>query len=154
MVKMVLGAWYSAIKEADSFFENLSDEELQNDVAPYRNTGVYLLGHLTAVHDRMLTLLNLGERNYPQLDDPFISNPDKLIPQTIPTNQLRQYWKNLNSILTDKFNNLPAEAWFEKHNSVSAEDFAKEPHRNKLNVVISRTNHLAYHNGQLAFLKK
>jgi len=35
----------------------------------------------------------------------------------------------------------------------SAEDFAKEPHRNKLNIIISRTSHLQYHTGQIALLK-
>ena len=33
------------------------------------------------------------------------------------------------------------------------EDFIKEPHRNKLNVLLTRTTHLAYHAGQLALLK-
>lgn len=154
MVKMVLDAWYSTIKDADNFFDNLTDDQLQNEVAPGKNRGIYLLGHLAAVHDRMLPLLNLGERNYPQLDEPFISNPDKSRAQTLSTTELRKYWKNTNSRLADKFKTLSANAWFEEHNSVSAEDFEKEPHRNKLNVIISRTNHLAYHNGQLAFLKK
>jgi hypothetical protein len=37
--------------------------------------------------------------------------------------------------------------------TVSPEDFAKEPHRNRLNVLISRTNHMANHIGQLLLLK-
>ena len=41
---------------------------------------------------------------------------------------------------------------FEKHTAVSEEDFSKEPHRNKLNIVISRTSHLQYHTGQLVLL--
>jgi len=41
-----------------------------------------------------------------------------------------------------------------KHTSVSEEDFAKEPHRNRLNVLTTRTTHLASHYGQLIFLKK
>jgi hypothetical protein len=35
--------------------------------------------------------------------------------------------------------------WFSRHMLVSPEDFAKEPHRNKLNVIINRTNHMANH---------
>ena len=38
-------------------------------------------------------------------------------------------------------------------NLVSAEDFAKEPHRNKLNLIINRTNHQNTHYGQLIYLK-
>lgn len=42
----------------------------------------------------------------------------------------------------------------QKHSAVSEEDFAKEPHRNKLNLLLNRTNHLSYHHGQLVFLKE
>jgi hypothetical protein len=56
--------------------------------------------------------------------------------------------------LAENFAKLTTDAWFERHNSVSAGDFEKERHRNKLNIIINRTNHLSYHNGQLVFLKK
>jgi hypothetical protein len=46
----------------------------------------------------------------------------------------------------------PAE-WFNRHTVVSEADFEKEPHRNKLNLLINRTNHLSYHLGQLIYLK-
>jgi hypothetical protein len=48
---------------------------------------------------------------------------------------------------------LKPEEWFEKHTAVSAEDFINEPHRNKLNIIITRTSHLNYHTGQLVLLK-
>ena len=38
-------------------------------------------------------------------------------------------------------------------NNATDEDFAKEPARNKLSVLLNRTNHLAYHLGQLRLLK-
>jgi hypothetical protein len=146
---MVLDAWHSKIKEADDIFE-----QLQNEVAPDRNRGIYLLGHVTATHDAMLPLLGFGDRLYPQLDEIYIDNPDRSKPQITPANQLRAYWKNINSTLADYSSKLSPEAWFEKHNAVSQEDFIKQPHRNKLNVIITRTNHLTYHNGQLIFLTK
>jgi hypothetical protein len=49
---------------------------------------------------------------------------------------------------------MKADEWFNKHTAVSAEDFAKEPHRNKLNVIVNRTNHTSYHLGQLVYLVK
>jgi len=150
---MVLDAWYSKVKEVDILLHELTDEQLQKEVAPHRNRGIYLLGHLTAVHDRMLPILNLGEQLYPQLADSFITNPDKSKTQIPSAKDLRQYWENINSTLANHFKNLQTDEWFQKHNSVSAEDFAKEPHRNKLNILISRTNHLSYHSGQLIFLK-
>lgn len=152
-VKMALDAWQSKIKEANSFFDSLSDEQLKNEVAPGRNTGLYLLGHLTVTHDLMLPILGFGEQIYPQLAAAYNDNADaKTYSET--AGELRQYWKNINSVLADNFANMTADAWFEKHNSVSAEAFEKERHRNKLNIIINRTNHLSYHNGQIAFLKK
>ena len=153
IVKMVLDAWHSKIKEANSFFDNLTDEQLQKEVAPSRNTGIYLLGHLTVTHDLMLPILGFGQQIYPQLTATYNDQPDaKTYSET--ASELREYWKNINSILTENFANLSADGWFEKHNSVSAEAFEKERHRNKLNIIISRTNHLSYHNGQVVFLKK
>lgn len=153
MVKMVLDAWDVRVKEADTVFDQLTDEQLKHEVAPNRNRGIYLLGHLTAVNDRMLPLLGLGERLNPSLDETFIGNPDKSKPQTVSASELRQTWKKVNLTLAEYFSRLKPEEWFQKHNSVSEEDFQKEPHRNRLNIVLSRTSHLAYHVGQLTLLK-
>jgi hypothetical protein len=49
---------------------------------------------------------------------------------------------------------VPEDEWFTRHNNVSAADFANEPHRNKLNIIINRTNHTSYHLGQLVYLAK
>jgi hypothetical protein len=62
-------------------------------------------------------------------------------------------WNKQNALLEGKFNAATAEEWFEKHTAVSDEDFSKEPYRNKLNIIITRTSHLQYHSGQLALLK-
>ena len=48
---------------------------------------------------------------------------------------------------------LGPEEWFTRHANFSEADFPKVPHRNRLNVVISRTNHLAYHRGQLVLIQ-
>ena len=59
LVRSVLDAWNSRIEAADKLFSALTDEQLQQEIAPGRNRGVYLLGHLTAVHDKMLPLLDI-----------------------------------------------------------------------------------------------
>src|SRR5438105_7504976 len=104
IVKSVLDAWYSKAKEAESLFDKLTDEQLQKEVAPNRNRGIYLLGHLTAVHDKMLPLLNLGEQLYPQLNDTFLSKPDKAIIALPSAKDLRLYSKNVNMALGKHFN--------------------------------------------------
>lgn len=151
---MALAAWESHTKRVNNLLDKLSDAQLTAQVAPGRNSGTYLLGHLTAVNDYMLPLFGLGERLYPDLEQVFINTPDGAVADKHPAAELRTYWHNVSNTLTGHFNNMTAEDWFARHTSVSAEDFAREPHRNKLNVLLNRTNHQSYHLGQLAFLDR
>ena len=153
-VKAALLAWASNSKRLNTFFSSLTDEELFAEVAPGKNRGVYLLGHLTAVNDMMLPLLGFGNREFPQLDNAFITNPDHAVKDLPPIPELRAHWAAGNDLLTRHFNSLTPDQWLERHTMVSEEDFAKEPHRNRFSVLLSRTNHLSYHLGQLILLKK
>ena len=153
-VKMSLNAWEVNTKRTVAAFNGFTDEALFTEIAPGKNRIIYLLGHMTAVHDMMQPLLGLGQRLYPQLDEAFITNADKTVKEIPAPAQLREYWTNINEVLGSKFNSLSAGEWFQKHNSISDEDFAKEPHRNKLSVLLNRTNHLSYHLGQLVLAKK
>ena len=153
MTKQLLDAWNGQLNRASKLFNELTDEQIQKEVAPGRNTGTYLLGHLVAVHDALFPLLGVGDKLYPQLEETFIKNPDKSGLETPSVKELKNYWNEVNKGLENHFNKFTADEWLQKHTAVSAEDFLKEPHRNRLNVLISRTNHLAYHLGQLAFLK-
>lgn len=150
---MVLDAWHTQVKQTDTLFNSLNDDQLFNEVSPGRNRGIYLLGHLTAVHDRMLSLLGLGDQRYPDLYKTFVESADKTQTNLPPAEDLRNFWKETNNILSESFSKLSVAEWFQKHNAVSEADFAKEPHRNKLNIVVNRTNHLASHLGQLLLLK-
>jgi len=146
--------WEQAIKRATGFFDGLSDEEMGREIVPGKNRIIYLLGHLTAVHDRMLPLLGLGERFYPHLDELFITSPDKTRDNLPPASQLREYWTTINLRLTNHFRSWTPEEWLQKHTAVSDEDFAKEPHRNRFSLVINRAGHVQYHLGQLVWFKK
>lgn len=154
MTKIVLSSWHSTVKRTEVLFDSLSDEEIGREIVPNRNRGVYLLGHLAAVHDMMLPLLNLGELQFPELTSSFIRTPDNAATDTLTIEELRQFWKSSNANLAKQLDSLSPTEWLEKHTSISEEDFAKEPHRNKLSVIVSRTNHLSYHLGQLVLLKK
>jgi len=111
-----------------------------------------LLGHLIAVHDEMLVLLALGDKLYPELYEPFIKQADNVNTKFPSAVELREMWEKQNTHLQAKFEQVQPEEWFGRHTAVSAEDFAKEPHRNKLNIIISRTSHLQYHTGQIILL--
>jgi DinB superfamily len=154
IIKMVLDAWNTHIQRADKLFNDLSDEQLKEETAPGKNSGIYLLGHLTAIHDALFPLLGAGEKLYPRLEDVFIKNPDKSGIEKPVTKDVRNYWAEVNNKLTQHFSQFTFDEWLQKHGAISEEDFEKELYRNKLNVIINRTNHLSYHLGQLAFLKK
>ena len=153
MIKMVLDRWNTLIKNFDTVLDSITDEQLQKEVSPNKNRGIYLLGHLTAVHDDMLPLLNFGEKLYPSLSEPFIKSPDKAINELPSGKELRGNWSKVNEVLAEKFGTVKPDEWFQKHNAVSTEDFIKEPHRNRLNVIITRISHLSYHLGQFILLK-
>ena len=89
LVKMALDNWNAKVKDTDKLLSLLSDEQLNSDVAPGRNSGYYLLGHLTAVNDHMLPLLGIGEQHFPQLNEHFIRTPDKTKPQSVSVSDLR-----------------------------------------------------------------
>lgn len=153
-VQMALTSWNDQISRTGKLFDSLIDADLEQPVAPNRNTGRYLLGHLTAVHDGLFPLLNLGDRLYPELEKPFVSNPESAQLPGSALQELRTCWNKVNQTLSAKFGAMTTADWFDRHNSVTQEDFKKEPHRNKLNVLLSRTAHLSYHRGQLVFLQK
>lgn len=153
LLKMTLDAWLLQLKRANTLLESLPDSLLAEQVAPGRNTGLYLFGHLTAVHDAMLPLLMLGDKLYPELEELFIKNPDRSGLLQPSPEEIRLYWNTVHTALNKGLAQLSQGAWLERHAAVSEEDFAKEPHRNKLSVLISRTSHIAYHLGQLRFLK-
>lgn len=150
--KMVLDAWASKLSQFDKLLSELSDEQLLKEVAPGRNRGIYLLGHLTALADSVFPLLGY-EKLAPHLLEPFVHLPDQKNGDLPPVSELRQEWTKVKTALAEKMAAIPADEWFQKHTSISAEDFEHEPHRNKLNVVLSRVGHVDYHLGQLQFLK-
>jgi uncharacterized damage-inducible protein DinB len=148
-----LHSWKLVIGRLNDAIAPLSDEQLQKQVAPGKNRLLYLVGHLTAVHDRMFPMLGLGERLHPELDDIFITSPDRTRPDSVSATDLKQAWSEVNTKLTAAFEKLTPQQWLEKHTAVSDEDFAKDPTRNRLAVLMNRTNHAAFHTGQAALAR-
>ena len=153
LVQMTLTAWDAQNNYFNKLIASLTDEQLMKEIAPGKNTGIYLLGHLIAVSDNLLPLLGFGERLFPALEDVFVKNPDKSGLNMPGIAELKENLEAVNAKLATHFQSATVDEWLIKHAAVSAEDFAKEPHRNKLNVVISRTNHMANHIGQMILLK-
>ena len=154
IVKMNLAMWDAQNKKFANLIEKLTDEQLLNETAPSRNTGVYLLGHIIAVSDDMIRLFDLGDRIVPEYLEIFVKSPDKsnkIFPSIL---DLKSAYQTVTILLNNHFSQFSVEDWLSKHTAVSDEDFAKEPMRNKLNVLISRTTHLSNHLGQMAYLNR
>jgi len=76
--------------------------------------------------------------------------PEKQVNKNLRIDDLLQQWHDSNAMIIRETEKLTLSEWMERHGLVSAEDFIKEPKRNRLNVFISRLGHQRYHLGQLA----
>ncbi len=144
--KMVVDAWNAKTAQFDKLLAGLSDEQLLGEVAPGKNRGIYLLGHLTA-------MVGFGENATPQLVPIFVQTPDRQVADIPSVAELRAEWARAKALLDTHIRATTPAEWFQKHASISAEDFAQEPHRNRLNLLLSRASHFDYHLGQLVLLK-
>lgn len=102
-LKMAFDRWNASLKSCDNLLITLTDEVLQKQIAPNKNRGIYLLGHLIAVHDDMLILLDMGEKIYPELNEPFLKLADNLETKMPSVTELRTYWTTQCEILKQKF---------------------------------------------------
>jgi hypothetical protein len=148
-----LKSWNQVLGRFNTDLAALTDEQFQKRVAPGKNRLFYLYGHLTAVHDRLLPMLGIGDRLHPELDEAFITNPDGTLADPVSVADLRKAWTEVNAKLTAALERFTPEEWLHKHAAVSDQDFAADPSRNRLAVVLSRTNHLSFHTGQIILAK-
>lgn len=152
IISQVIHTWAAQNKAVTAFFNKYTNDDYEKEVAPGRNRAIYLLGHLVAVNDGMLPLFGLGDKLFPGLDTLFITAPDKAHTTLPSLATLKEHWEALNTTLTSHFNKMNQGEWMSRHQSVSEADFALNPSRNKLNVLLSRTTHQSYHLGQLNLL--
>ena len=153
-VQVAINSWRLVVERANKIFASLTEDELLKEVAPGKNRLIYLWGHVTAIHDAMFPILGLGERLHPELDAIFVSSPDRTGAQLPPVGELRKYWDEVNGKLLSQFASLSAAEWLQRHYAMSEEDYAKDPTRNRLAVLLSRTNHMSYHLGQITLALK
>jgi hypothetical protein len=148
-----LNSWKLVTGRFEQGFAALTDEQMGNRVAPGKNRILYIVGHLIAVHDRMIPRLGLGERLYPNLDEPFVTNPDGTIPDPISVSDLRNAWFEINGKLTEALEVFTPEDWLRKRSDVTDEDYAKDPSRSRLQLILNCVNHISLHSGQLVLAK-
>jgi len=151
-VDAALSSWQQVVTRVGSLCLSLNEEQLLVEVAPGKNRVLYLWGHLTAVHDAMFSVLRTGERLHPELDAIFITQPDRS--QPLPKSaEIARCWETIHTELLSTFATLGPHEWLERHANVSADEFERNPTRNRLAVLLSRTNHASYHYGQMMLAK-
>ena len=153
LIQMTIRAWDGEVAKADQYIFDLPDEKWYSEVSPGRNRAIYLIGHLTASNDSLFEILGVGQRLYPELEAAFIRNPDRSGLDMPDPGIIKTHWFKVHEGLRYSFLTISDEEWFGRHMAMTDEDFAMEPMRNKLNVLMSRTRHLAYHLGQLKLIQ-
>ncbi len=152
LIPAAISSWEQVVTRVGTLCLSCTEEELLVDVAPGKNRIIYLWGHLTAIHDGMFSVVRLGERLHPELDAVFIVQPDRSVP--LPTSaEIAKCWDGVHTELLSRFTTLSPTEWLERHGNVSAEEFERNPSRNRLAVLLSRTNHASYHLGQMMLAK-
>ncbi|MES2392194.1 MAG: DinB family protein [Acidobacteriota bacterium] len=154
LIATAVAGWKMVIGRLDGGIKDLDDAGMERHVAPGRNRVRYVVGHLVAVNDRLFEGLGLGARLHPELDDAYIRNADGVVADPVSTEELKAAWTEVHAALTAAVEKLTPAEWAERHTLVSEEDFAKEPLRNRLAMFLSRTNHTAFHGGQLVLAKE
>jgi uncharacterized damage-inducible protein DinB len=145
----VFNSWKSVNQRVSDLIAKLSEKQIQDEIATGRNRALYIVGHLTAVSDRMFPLLGIGERRFPNLDSVYLEHSDRTEADPLAPADLKAAWQDLATQLTDALEAFTPEEWLQKHTAVSDADFAKDPGRNRMAAVLNRTNQISYHMGQL-----
>jgi hypothetical protein len=152
IINQLLTQWNKDVSAMTQVFENLGAARAYTEVAQGRNTVIYLLGHMVAVHDRLIEALDAGERTHTQLDEPFLKEADRKTGYP-DYDRLLSDWKEVNIRVSGIFAQQSVSDWLGRHHYVSESDFAKEPHRNRLAILVSRLTHMSTHLGQLKLIR-
>ena len=135
-------------------FDTLSDENFNKPIVANGNSPSWIMGHLTEADDALLELFGIGTRLHPELKS--IYHHERATNQSghLTKDELMTKWKAISAALDKTFKSWNESDWMSRHTAVSEEDFKKEPHRNRLNVLLSRVGHRASHLGQIAMQPK
>jgi uncharacterized damage-inducible protein DinB len=134
--------------------ETISEEDFHKPIVPGGNSPSWLLGHLADTDDALFELFGIRNRMFPDLAKIYHHERGTNLSGHLTKEELSSRWKAILNELDSAFKKMNESDWLARHMVVSEEDFKKQPHRNKLNVLLSRVTHKASHLGQIALLVK
>lgn len=145
--------WDTYNKRMQKVLTEISDNTFHQPIVPDGNSPSWILGHLVDTDDRLLELFGIRARLYPELSTIYHHERGTNQQGHLSKTELIDRWKNITDALNAAFHTWSEGEWLQRHTAVSEEDFKKEPHRNRLNVMLSRVTHKASHLGQVAMAK-
>ncbi|HLZ15977.1 MAG TPA: DinB family protein [Cyclobacteriaceae bacterium] len=153
-IEICLLQWKTYNTRTQKMLDAMSTQNFNTPIVPSGNSPSWLFGHLADTDDKLLELFGIRSRLFPELEE--IYHHDRGTNQTghLSKEELTTKWKSISAELDRTFNAWTEKDWMSRHTAVSEEDFIKEPHRNKLNVMLGRVEHKASHLGQIAMLPK
>lgn len=146
--------WTQYNKRMEKVITSTPDNLFNQPIISGGNSPSWILGHLVDTDDALIELLGVGTRLHPELGKIYHHERGKNQDSHLSKEELLKRWKEIIAKLDSAFASWDEKEWMSKHTAVSAEDFAKEPQRNKLNVMLTRVTHKASHLGQIAMLKE
>ena len=134
----------------DQHLNALSDNELEAEISPGRNTGIWVLGHLIASMDDIGLYLSNADKDYKDYWELFgpgsKGTSDKQYPSVT---DMREKWIKVNEKAKKIIAALPEEELQNNHNNTSDKtDFYKTKQR----VIDCWILHQMYHAGHLGIL--
>ncbi len=129
---------------------SLSDDDLKNEIAPGRNTGVWTLGHLIASMDDIGLYLSNEDKEYKDYLEMFGPGSKPASLDNYPSiNEMRDKWKKVNEKAKRIIGNVSDEELENDHNNkTDPTDFYKT----KKKVIDCWILHQMYHAGQLGIM--
>ena len=146
--------WNTYNKIMQKAFDTITDENFNKPIVANGNSPSWLLGHLVDTDDKLIELFGIGNRLHPELKAIYHHERGTNQSGHLTKSELLNKWKSISAELDKAFKSWSESDWMGRHTAVSEEDFKKEPHRNKLNVMLSRVEHKASHLGQVAMQAK
>ena len=112
VTKISLNAWNTHIDRVNKLIRELTDDQLQLEVSPGRNSGTYLLGTSCRGSRCNASFIGFGRKNYiQQLEPVFIRTSDKSGLEKPAIADLRNYWNKVNNQLAEHFSKLSPGDW-------------------------------------------
>jgi DinB superfamily len=153
-LEICLLQWNAYNRIMQKTLDSITEENFYKPIVADGNSPSWLMGHLADTDDALLKLFGIRERLFPELATIYHHERGANQSGHLTKDELMTKWKAIVAELDRNFSSMSESDWHARHMAVSEEDFKTEPHRNKLNVMLSRVTHKASHLGQIAMQAK